>query len=496
MPPILPPQSCASIDLPPRDLDWIRHLIADWQVIADLSVSDLVLWVRGTSGRFVAIAHCRPSTGQTVHLEEVVGRRMPASREVAALETLTTGTILVMSDPLWTGTTAVREEYVPVLHEGRAVAVVTRETRVGVMRGERFGDQPLKALADSLCQMISEGAFPILGGVTALRHGTPRVADGVVQLDAEGTIVYASPNSRSCLHRLGMAGEVIGAHLASAITDIIPERTQVDETMAVVLMGRQAWITEIEISGVFVVLRAIPLIVGGERAGAILLVRDVSELRRREQVLMNKDATIREIHHRVKNNLQTVSALLRMQARRATNDETRQALAEAERRVAAIATVHEALSHNVDETVEFDEVFDSILRTAAVVATPAGQVRTVLEGSFGVVDADSAQALATVLAELVTNAVEHGLEERDGTVIVRAQRDGERLEVHVVDDGAGIEPGTVMTGLGTRIVQTLVRGELRGSIDWEPVVDSEGRTCGTDVSIVARLTGRGEPVLG
>ena len=80
MPPILPPQSRASVDLPQRDLDWIRHLIADWQVIADLSVSDLVLWVRGRSGRFVAIAHCRPSTGQTVHLEEVVGRRMPSSR--------------------------------------------------------------------------------------------------------------------------------------------------------------------------------------------------------------------------------------------------------------------------------------------------------------------------------------------------------------------------------------------------------------------------------
>ena len=119
-----------------------------------------------------------------------------------------------------------------------------------------------------------------------------------------------------------------------------------------------------------------------------------------------------------------------------------------------------------------------------------------LEGSFGVVDAEGAQALATVLAELVTNAVEHGLEERDGTVTVRAQRDGERLEVHVIDDGVGIEPGTVMTGLGTRIVQTLVRGELRGSIDWEPVVDDEGRPRGTDVAIVARIAGRGEPVLG
>ncbi len=98
------------------------------------------------------------------------------------------------------------------------------------------------------------------------------------------------------------------------------------------------------------------------------------------------------------------------------------------------------------------------------------------------VDADTAQALATVLAELVTNAVEHGLDGRDGRVTVTAHRDEDRLEVHVMDNGAGLAPDTLMTGLGTRIVTTLVRGELRGVIDWEPL--SGG---GTDVVIHARL---------
>ena len=200
-------------------------------------------------------------------------------------------------------------------------------------------------------------------------------------------------------------------------------------------------------------------------------------------VLLNKDATIREVHHRVKNNLQTVSALLRMQARRASNEETRHALAEAERRVTTIATVHDALSHNVDERLDFDEVFSSVLRLAASVATPNGEVSTRMEGSFGIVDADIAQALVTVLAELVTNAVEHGLDGRDGQVVVRADRQGDAVEVHVVDNGKGLVPGTLMSGLGTRIVTTLVRGELRGTIDWQPAPDGQG----TDVVIHARL---------
>lgn len=471
------------VDLNSADLDWLHQLIADWQVIADLSVSDLVLWAKTESGRFVAIAHCRPSGGNTVHLEDVIGRRMPHAREAMAVEAYDGEQILIAADPQWTGTTAVREEYVPVVREGHAVAIMTRETSVGLIRGGRLGDTHLEDLADSLCTMIAEGTFPIRGAGTVIRHGTPRVADGVVHLDEEGAVRFATPNAYSCFHRLGIDGELEGQQLAEVVTSIIPERTAVDETMAVVLMGRQAWLTEVEVGGAFLTIRSIPLTLAERRAGAVLLVRDVTEIRRREQVLLNKDATIREVHHRVKNNLQTVSALLRMQARRATNDETRDALAEAERRVATIATVHEALSHHVDERVDFDEVFTSILRGAASVATASGRVSTRLEGHFGVVEAEAAQALATVLAELVTNAVEHGLEDRDGHVTVRAERRGGELEVHVIDDGRGVTPGTIMTGLGTRIIQTLVRGELRGSISWQEANGGHG----TDVVIHARL---------
>lgn len=483
MPPSLPRALRETTDLTDADLDWLHQLMADWQVIADLSTSDLVLWVHTSAGRFVAAGHTRPSGGTTVHLEDVIGRRMPLSREAMATEALISKQIRDATEPYWTGTTAVHEQYVPVVHEGRAIAVVTRETSVGVIGGGRIVERQMEELADILCRMMAEGSFPISGAGTTIRHGTPRVADGFLRLDADGAVRFASPNARSCFHRLGLEAELDGVLLAEAVTSIIPPRTPVDEALAVVLMGRQAWLTEVEASGVFLTVRSIPLTLEGRRLGAVLLVRDVTEVRRREQVLLNKDATIREVHHRVKNNLQTVSALLRMQARRASNEETRHALAEAERRVTTIATVHDALSHNVDERLDFDEVFSSVLRLAASVATPNGEVSTRMEGSFGIVDADIAQALATVLAELVTNAVEHGLDGRDGQVVVRAERQGDAVEVHVVDNGKGLIPGTLMSGLGTRIVTTLVRGELRGTIDWQPAQDGRG----TDVVIHARL---------
>ena len=138
-----------------------------------------------------------------------------------------------------------------------------------------------------------------------------------------------------------------------------------------------------------------------------MLVRDVTEVKRRDRALLSKDATIREIHHRVKNNLQTVAALLRLQARRTDNAQGREALLESVRRVADIAQVHEALSISVDEEVNLDEVIDRILPIMNDVARVDAPIRISREGALGVLDADRATALVMVVTELVQNAIEH-----------------------------------------------------------------------------------------
>jgi two-component sensor histidine kinase len=228
----------------------------------------------------------------------------------------------------------------------------------------------------------------------------------------------------------------------------------------------------------------VPLTDGPQRVGAVLLCRDVSELRRRERELLTKDATIREIHHRVKNNLQTVAALLRLQARRMTSTEAREALGEAIRRVTTIAQVHETLSQTLDETVDFDALVDRSLRLAADVASAGGSVATLRVGSFGMVPAGAATALALVLTELVTNAVEHGFADgRPGTVEITAERTGAHLRALVADDGSGLPDGRgPRGGLGTQIVSTLVRYELHGTIEWE-ARDGGGTTVILDLDL-------------
>jgi two-component sensor histidine kinase len=334
--------------------------------------------------------------------------------------------------------------------------------------------------------MIARGEFPSPGAPTGQRRGAPRVGDGLLRLNSEGEVLYASPNALSCFHRLGVIGPLVGRALIEVTTDLIERQTEstVDESMPLVVTGRAPWRTEIEARGVSLSVRALPLTEHGQRIGAVLLCRDVTELRRRERDLITKDATIREIHHRVKNNLQTVAALLRLQARRMDLPEAKEALEEAMRRVSTIAMVHESLSQTLDEEVEFDDMVSRALRLAADVASADTHVRTVREGAFGLVPAQDATPLALVLTELVTNAVEHGFPGRPtGTVEIVAERAERTLRVTVRDDGVGLADGHgPMTGLGTQIVNTLVTNELGGTIEWRPAP-----TGGTEVVVDVRL---------
>lgn len=471
------------------DLEWLHLLVGDWQVISDLAFADLVLWLPTDDGDFVAIAQARPSTGATVHYDDVVGSRAPEGQRPQLERSLSEVRAQRSREPRWFGSYAVREEAVPVVHDGRAIAVIARQTNLGGARTPSRLELNYVEAADDIMGMIARGEFPMLNAATGPRRGAPRVADGLVRLNSEGEVLYASPNALSCFHRFGAMDDLVGRSLVEVVADLVQQNSPVDESMPLVLMGRAPWRTDIEAHGVALSLRAVPLSEEGERIGAVLLCRDVSELRRRERELITKDATIREIHHRVKNNLQTVAALLRLQARRMNVPEARAALEEAMRRVATIALVHETLSQTLDETVQFDELVGRSLRLAADVASAGASVRTLVRGTFGPVSAEDATALALVLTELVTNAVEHGLAGRDhGSVEVNAERVEDDLTVTVADDGAGIPadaagsaagPGT---GLGTQIVSTLVTNELRGSIAWAPRTGG-----GTEVTLRATL---------
>ena len=222
----------------------------------------------------------------------------------------------------------------------------------------------------------------------------------------------------------------------------------------------------------------LPLAVQGEQMGSLVLCRDTTDLRTRDRMLVTKDATIREIHHRVKNNLQTVAALLRMQSRRLESEEGREALRDAMRRVSSISVVHDMLSHSLDEDVAFDGVCDRILLMVGDLAATSGSVRAVRVGSFGQVRADAATSLAMMITELCQNAIEHGLQGGEGCIEVRPETFEEGMTVDVVDNGVGLPDGFKLgnqTSLGLAIISTLV-SDLGGALEIGDRTDGHG-TC-------------------
>src|SRR4051812_5093163 len=402
------------------DADHLHRLVADWQLMADLSFADLILFIPAADGTLVAVAQIRPTTGPTAYQDDVVGLVAGGAERPQVVIAMEERRICREGDPVWLDRVPVREEAIPVMRGNTLVAVVARDTNLAAARTPSRLEIAYLRSATDLAQMLAEGRWPDPSGVY---DGTgPRVGDGLVRLDADGTVSYASPNALSAYRRMGFMGDLVGLRLADVTAALVaPTAAPRDEPVGLIAGGRVSRVGEIEARDAIVQLRSIPLRPGGHRIGALVLVHDVTEVRRRERQLMGKDATIREIHHRVKNNLQTVAALLRLQARRLAVPEARAALEESVRRVSSIAVVHETLSGTLDEAVSFDDIADRIAAMVGeVTAAPGAAVSIRRTGTFGVLPAEVATPLAMVLTELLQNAAEHGYAgvDRPGEVVI------------------------------------------------------------------------------
>ena len=459
------------------DREWLHHLVSDWQVIADLSFADLILVVRDDDGTYVVADQCRSSTVVSVHMDDLIGQHI-ADELVPAVESAYSNRVVARLDHYrMIGTTTVCDVFAPVIRHDKVLGVVIRETNMATRVGNGRYELECIQTGKRLFDMIPMGRFPYEETLISERRSDLRVSDGFCILSGDGIIEYASPNAISCYRRLGVTGELVGRYLAEITTDHIHERDRVPESLSYVLSGKSAADSELDTSRACLAMRSFPLYDARTgRNGALVLFRDVTEIRRREVELQTKDATISEIHHRVKNNLQAVSALLRLQARRTQSEEVRRELQEAQRRVSTIAAVHEGLSQTADETVDFDTIIPSLLRMSVDVAEQRGQkidIRFV--GQFGSMPAQDATPLSLVLTELVTNAVEHGFEGRDsGNITISVGRGGNALDVVVEDDGNGLESESEDgkakasgSGLGTQIIETFVKNDFGGTIQWQ-----------------------------
>jgi two-component sensor histidine kinase len=458
-------------DLGKEAVGHLQNLVSEWGMLADFCFADLLLYLPTKTDEWLLAAHVRAATGQTLYIADFVGSTVDDERRRIVESSFRSGDIEEGEISIDGADAAARMLAIPVRHGDRPIAVLTREwsTRSGRQPGEL--ERTYLEIFGRFAGMIRGGLVPFPGRV-ADSSISPRVGDGVLVIDDDAKVRYASPNAVSALHRVGIGSNSVGQTLSelgftdSAVRQAFergePVVEEFDQTSEVTLLAR-----------------CMPLIEdGAERTvtGAVLLLRDVSELRRRDRLILSKDATIREIHHRVKNNLQTISSLLRLQVRRLDSPEAKAAVDESVRRIRTIALVHETLSREPGDDVTFIEIVRPLLRLVEdSLQSPDRPVSFVVHGDGGRVPATVATPLSVVLTELLQNAVDHGFREGltgKGSVAVQLSQEADVddhvvLCVRVIDNGAGLAADFDIanaTGLGLSIVRTLVTTELGGTI--------------------------------
>ena len=445
-------------DLDRDQAEHLRSLCSSWQVLADLSFSDLLLYVkRSDRDAFHICAQLRPLTSQTLYSHDMVGRVVTQPEQPIVERAFREGRIWAQSEPVLVDGIPIRMDAVPVRFKEGVVAVLTKEGSPATSRRPGRLEQVYLEAAELVSEMVAAGLFPFESTPSS---DWPRVGEGLFVLDEEGRITWASPNALSSLHRLGVQQNALGRFM---------DELGLGETpVAGALVSQEVRDGELVRGDAAVRMRVMPLL-SPDRAlkGAVILARDVTELRQKERVISVKDATIREVHHRVKNNLQTIASLLRLQGRRVGSEEAKAALAESVLRISSIALVHETLSEDPTDVAEFGVVAARIaVMVREGLVLPDRRVEIKVTGKTGELAADIATPLAVTITELLQNAVEHAFpDERTGTIGVELAREDDVITAIVWDDGIGM--GTDVdkgARLGLQIVRQLI-SELGGSFE-------------------------------
>ena len=266
-------------------------------MLADLAFSDLLLVAPVAAShparrrdpdaltRMVVLGQVRPNNRPTLVEQDLVGETIVPGEWVFSESAFHNGRIETSGFVHGVLGEAVPVENVPVRFGPSVIAVLLRVSAVPVRGSASMYEQTYLQVYERLAAMVAESAFPFRGEDVATEE-SPRVVDGVVVVDADGRVEFASPNAINAFHRMGVYSPPEGRRF----TDLGVEESAVEWALAT---GRPV-VEEVERRpDVIVLVHCIPLLSHGIGTGAMILLRDVTDVRRLDRLLLSKDAAIR-----------------------------------------------------------------------------------------------------------------------------------------------------------------------------------------------------------
>ena len=468
---------CQCDGLTEEDIAFLQKIERNLGILADISRSDVLMYAPLSSDEAAVIAQARPHSISPVHAGSLLARIVTSAEQPLVLRTLEHGRFSHGNLKLTTNESPIVQKVHPIRNaEEKVIGALSIETNLleheRHHRRSRVFQQALRLLQ----QMVLRAELAGAQNVSPFGEH-----DGIMVLDEQKRIRYMSGIATNLYRKMGYVESLIGKRVSSLRT--------ADHNLASIAIEKGRCIEqEVQEGNRVWIKKAIPLTTWeGQPAHwrkfllwptrnsrppyqVMLTIHDETEARYRERELKVKSAMIQEVHHRVKNNLQTIIALLRMSARRAHSEETRLALQEGINRIMSVAVIHEFLAHQESQVINIREVSQRIINQMQQgVLDPEKQIRLDLRGPNVYLPARQATACAMVINELLQNAVEHGYERRSvGTVSVRLIDKGDEVTITIQDDGVGLPADfdrEHAESLGLQIVQALVEHDLRGQFE-------------------------------
>lgn len=349
-----------------------------------------------------------------------------------------------------------------------------------IIAGISFVDTGIDKSIEEYSWLLAETAYmaaivPDKGGSNLYRPLSYQ--DGIIIFDEGGKMLYVNEAAARLANLLGFDRRLVGTSIYGGTLKL----SQAKQAIA----AHQGAVMEELYGDIVLEQTIIPVLSGGKTHRRYLFLRDKTEIRRKEQELLVKNSVIKEIHHRVKNNLQAVSGLLRMQARRSDSPEVKAALQEGIHRIESMSLVHEVISHYDEDSISLRTIAEELLRLLKRSMAPAGStISCEFDGDEIVVSSNQASYISLIINELISNSLEHGFSEGDdGSVTIRAlERSDGQVELIAEDTGRGFDPNfdfQASKRLGLQIIRSLVDNELKGTVTFLPAEPH-----GTRVSII------------
>lgn len=444
-------------ELEEKDILKLEKISEILPIVADLVRADVFIdCVTNDPNAAIVVAEAKPTTYTSMYEYSVVGELAYRKNEPAVLRTLEIGMPTRDLKAITQENKTVRQNVVPINNdEGHVIGVLIMEQDI---TKDVRQDRKMEFLAETAEQL----AETLLNVRDSEYTVTYHINDAIVMFDQQGIATYGNPGARKLYERLGYRDSIIGMNFDNLVLD--------DSSFDKLINEPSLKVSEVTVGRIALQIKYAALKQKNKIIGVTMLMKDITEVKEKEKEIILKSVAIREIHHRVKNNLQTIASLLSLQSRRINNDLVKKAFNESINRILGIAVTHEFLAQNGVDDVDLKTIITKIKNSTIEYGLPrAKNIKISVEGDSITINSDKATSIALVVNELLHNSLEHAFEDKTkGLIEICIQKGSVYSSISIIDNGKGFDIKSIGSdSLGLNIVRSIVKDKLHGHFNME-----------------------------